>query len=174
MQAVYRAIEKHFYTILMLMLAGGFAILLTELLVTAHTDGIQLVAVVASVAGLVLVLAALFVRGRAAVTVAVLLFLLSATGLFGTYEHLESAGEEGERATIQSVESGGYQPVAFHQDDDDKAPTASESSVRSERRPEGGAGTPPPLAPLSLAGLSLMGAVIIVGAPRKKEDALES
>jgi len=156
MHIVQNAIQKYFYAVLMMLLAGGFAILLAELLITQHTDGIQLVAVVAASVGLLLVLAAFFVSGRSATTVAVLLLLLSVTGLLGTVQHLTSGDGDGERAIIQRFETGGYQPIAFALDDDgDKA-------------------TPPPLAPLSLAGLSLMGSVIVIGAPRKKAAVLES
>lgn len=156
MQMVQNTMQKHSFAVLMMLLAGGFATLLAELLITQHTDGVQLVAVVAASVGLILVLAAVFVRGRAATTVAVLLLLLSVTGLLGTVQHLTSGDEEGERATLQRFETGGYQPIAFALDDDgDKA-------------------APPPLAPLSLAGLSLMGSVIVLGTPRKQGMGLAS
>lgn len=101
----------------------------------------------------------LVVRGRAAMTVAVLLLLLSVTGLIGTFEHLEEGGAA--RGEGQRVGVAVNQQVAFTDDDDDTA------------RQEGGAGeegeaVPPPLAPLSLAGLSIFGVLAILGAPHKE------
>ena len=171
MQALGRWVQKSFFTLFMLMLAAGFGTLLAELLLTNHTDGIQLVAVVASVAGLVLILAALFVRGRMATGVAVLLLLLSVTGLIGTFEHLEGGEEAGERASVQRVEAVGNQQVALRLDDDEENEGAErdrggqEASEGEEGESEG---NPPPLAPLSLAGLSMMGALGIVGAGKRE------
>jgi hypothetical protein len=119
-----------------------------------HTDGIQLVAVVASLSGLILTLAALFVRGRAATTVVIMLLFLSATGLFGAYEHFENRA--GERSATQRQLPAGNQLVAYYQDDQDKPVEGSEEA------------TPPPLAPLSLAGLSLVAAISVIGGPRKE------
>jgi hypothetical protein len=175
MQAFRQAVQKYFFTLLMLMLAGGFAMLLAELLITNHTDGIQNVAVIASVAGLLLVLVAIVLRERAATLIAVLLLLLSVTGLIGTYEHLEEA-EGDERAVAPRLEQSANQFVAYAMDEDDdevgeNQAGDAESSERQEN--EGGENegeeTPPPLAPLSLAGLSLMGVLTTLGAPKKEE-----
>jgi hypothetical protein len=169
-------IQQHFYTLLMLMLAGGFALLVAELLLTEHTDGIQLVAVAASVAGLLLTVAALVVRGRGAMVVAVLLLLLSATGVLGAYEHLESAQEESARHQPSEVTT---QQVAFRADDDgdddgddDAQQENSEGNEADKEGAEGGEeegeAAPPPLAPLSLVGLSLIGAMAVVGLSSKE------
>lgn len=171
MQAFGRWVQKSFFTLFMLMLAAGFAILLAELLLTNHTDGIQLVAVVAAVAGLIFILAGLFVRGRAATVVAVLLLLLSVTGLIGTFEHLEEGGGEGERASVPRVEAVGNQQVSLRLDDDEENEGAERAGGEQEAREgeEGESeGNPPPLAPLSLAGLSMMGALGIVGAGKRE------
>jgi hypothetical protein len=170
MQAVRRLVQEHYYTIVMLLLVGGFAILLAELLMLGHTDGVQLVGVGATVAGLILTLAALFVRERAAMAVAVMLVLLSVTGLIGVREHLEQREADGaERAAIQQPQQAAFREIAYTQDDDD-APkaTAPDGNARPDGDRDDNGGTPPPLAPLSLAGLSIMGAVTIVGASRKE------
>jgi hypothetical protein len=173
MQAVQRNgigtfIHRHFYTLLMLMLAGGFAMLVAELLLTEHTDGIQLVAVAASVAGLLLTLAALFVRGRGAMMVAILLLLLSATGVLGAYEHFASAEEESARRQPTEVNT---QQVALRTDSVGDNDAAQENSEGAEADKEGGAegeAAPPPLAPLSLVGLSWIGALAVVGLSNKE------
>jgi len=154
MQTIRQMVQEKYYKIMMLLLAGGFAMLLAELLMLDHTDGIQLVAVFATVTGLILTLTAMFVQGRAATIVVVALLALSATGLFGAYEHLTN--QEGERASIQLQPQLSNQLVAYYQDNTDEA---TESDA---------AGAPPPLAPLSLAGLSLVAAATMVGAPRKE------
>jgi hypothetical protein len=152
MQTMRRMVQEHYYNLMLLLLAGGFAMLLAELLILEHTDGIQLVGVAASVIGLILVLAALFVHGRAATMLAAALVVLSATGLVGTYQHL--ANREGESAKIQRQQE--YQAVAYFEDNEESTGEAESES-------------PPPLAPLSLAGLSIVAAATMVGAPRKEE-----
>lgn len=154
MQTIRQMVQEKYYNIMMLLLAGGFAMLLAELLMLEHTDGIQLVAVIATFTGLILTLAALFVQGRAATIVVVALLTLSATGLFGAYEHLEN--REGESANIQRQAQPSNQMIAYAQDNTDEAKEDDE------------AGPPPPLAPLSLAGLSLVAAATVLGAPRKE------
>ena len=160
-------VQRRLAVLLLGMLAGGFAILLVELLLTDHVNGVQLVAVAASVAGLVLTLAAMVVRGRARYGVAALLLVLSATGLLGAYEHFEE--RSGEEAAVPSLVASApaNQLIAFHaQDNDDDGPPQSEqgeSGERGEREGEEAEGTPPPLAPLSLSGLSLMGVIVTLG-----------
>jgi len=153
MQTVRRMVQEYYYTLMILLLAGGFAMLLAELLMLDHTDGIQLLAVVASVTGLIVTLAALFVRGRTATIVVAVLLALSATGLFGAYEHLEN--REAQIASIQRQAQPGNQLIANYQE--------NKSEADEEQ-----ASPPPPLAPLSLAGLSLVSAVTVFGAPRKE------
>lgn len=108
--------RRHLSLILLLLLLGGFAMLLAELLVTGHVEGIQNVAVIASAVGAAAVAAGLFVKGTVRHVVALLLLVLTISGLMGVRQHFESTGRE----------------------------------------------TPPPLAPLSLSGLALMGAVVLL------------
>ena len=66
--------------------AGGFALLLAEMLLTDHTGDLQAVAVWSAVAGIVLCLIGLVIRSRrAALLVSLALILLSLTGPVGIY-----------------------------------------------------------------------------------------
>ncbi|MFN8488827.1 MAG: hypothetical protein U0350_14590 [Caldilineaceae bacterium] len=152
MSRIQTFVQKQFTNLLLLFVTGGFLMLVAELLLTGHTRGIQLVAVVASVAGVVLALAGLLTRGKMSNIVAIAFLLLALTGLLGVSEHLEEG--EGERegvATAQVVRPN----------------NATNRPVNLRQEPEFRAGarrnTPPPLAPLSLAGLSLLGTVTLVG-----------
>ena len=79
--------KNHFTTLMLVFSAGGFLLILVELLLERHWDGIQLVAPISAVVGLVLVLLAF--TWRRVAPVAVLFLLLGVTGLFGTFEHFE-------------------------------------------------------------------------------------
>ncbi|HRX02478.1 MAG: hypothetical protein KDI07_09190 [Anaerolineae bacterium] len=149
----------------MLFLFGGFAVLLAELLITNHTDGIQLVAVAASLIGMILAVIGLVASPKFRRVVAVLFLLLSVTGIIGVIEHNEG-GEEGERAqrpALTTSASGAVADVSLRlqggdTDNDGPPPGFGANGFR----PEGGS-APPPLAPLSLAGLALMGTVVMLG-----------
>lgn len=155
MQRLQEMIQRRVFTLLLLLLAGGFVVLLAELLWTGHTDGIQLVAVAASIAGLVLTGLGMVLGRSAGMVLAALLLLLSLTGLIGTFEHLE----EGEKAVgdlpALAADSSRFATIGYLAD-------STQESEGREGREEGKA-TPPPLAPLSLAGLSVMGAVVLLG-----------
>ncbi len=149
-------IQQHFTTLLLLFVASGFLMLVAELLLAGHTKGIQLLAVGASVAGGVLAVAGLFSRGKLNRVLIVAFLLLSITGLIGVMEHREERG--GERAATATVQ------VA-------RANNTANTRVNFQQQPSfrrgGESGAPPPLAPLSLAGLSLIGAVTLVGRKEK-------
>lgn len=154
MQKIQDIARKYLTSVLLLMLAGGFLMLLAELLLTNHVDGIQIVAVIASAVGLAAVLVGWFAKGTLRVTMAVVLILLSVTGVIGTAQHLEEGGERGEAGRPALLAAGENQQIAY---------SAQEEEGESEGpRGEGGESAPPPLAPLSLAGLSLMGAVVLL------------
>jgi multisubunit Na+/H+ antiporter MnhG subunit len=128
--------------------AGGFALLLAEMLLTEHTGGVQAVAVWATVAGLVLCLAGLVIRSRrVALLVGLALVLLSLTGPVGLYLH--ATGEAEARETRAPAK------------DRDPRDEESEEGEEGEGGEEGKG--PPPLSPLSLSGLALMGAVAVAG-----------
>jgi hypothetical protein len=124
MHALRSFVQPRFVPLLLLMIAGGYAVILAELMITNHTEGIQLVGVIASALGIVLALVGMFMRGGAATAVAVVLIVLSLSGVGGVINHASSD--------------------------------------------DGGETVPPPLAPLSLAGLSLMGAVVVLTKPEEQ------
>jgi hypothetical protein len=149
MRTLQRFVERHLYKLIMLLLTAGFAMLFVELLLDGHTDGVKLIGVFAAVLGLLLGLVALFAQGALRYGLMALFLLLSVSGLVGTYEHYEERGEEAAApAWIASVPA-----------------TQRTISLRADETQEGEAeeGTPPPLAPLSLSGLSLMAAVMLLG-----------
>lgn len=164
MQSIQSFVQRRYWTLMMLFLIGGFTMLLVELLITDHVDGIQLVAVAASLAGLILAVVGLIASPKLRPIVAVLFLLLSLTGIIGVIEHTEARGEEGERAArpaLTTSAGGAAAAVSLRfqgGDGDDDVPPASGFASR-----DGEQSAPPPLAPLSLAGLSLMGTVILLG-----------
>jgi hypothetical protein len=142
--------------------------LLGELLMTDHVDGIQLVAVVASAVGAVALLAGFFVRGLLRHIVVLLLLVLTLSGVLGAWEHFE----EGEReasvpTTLAAVDPAGYQVIADRTSTTERAPQQENEQNEGGAEREGGGGSPPPLAPLSLSGLALMGAIVLLA---KQDD----
>lgn len=181
MTSLQAMVRRNLFTILLVFLFGGFAMLLAELLVTNHVDGIQNVANVASLVGGVAILLGFFAKGTFRHLLVLLLLVLSLSGLLGAWEHLESreGGEAGVPATMAARQDG-YQTISNGagvvvertlQEDDDEGEEAREGGERGER--EGGEGAPPPLAPLSLSGLALMGAVVLLAKPDAPESAEE-
>lgn len=169
-------LRQHQYTLLMLLLAGGFAVVLGELILYQHWDGVQLVGFLATVAGLLLVLIGMFAGGRLGNAVAVLLVILSLTGVIGAYEHYESSHKEklaAAPARLESAATAGNQNVALRLAAAPQAAPAEEHSEEGEAKAGSAAGEnrdeaetpPPPLAPLSLAGLALMGAIVVAAKP---------
>ena len=175
MESLGNLIRKHVTSIQLLLLAGGFVITLAELILLGHTKGIQLVAIGSTVAGILLALWGLISTGNMRKIVAMLFVLLSLTGLIGTFEHLEEGDEAGEaRLTVPTFNNrqGSALNVALNAQEDDEGSEGSNAQPNTERtRPfagavrregRGGVGTPP-LAPLSLSGLALFGAVTLLG-----------
>ncbi len=142
-------LQTNLTSFLLVFVSLGFLFLLAELLLTDHTEGIQLVAVGASTLGALLGFVGLFVRGRLRY-VAVLLFLvLALTGVVGVIEHNEARLEAGESETSTRVQwSSGTTLVRYTWDEDEE-----EEDEESEA---------PPLAPLSLSGLSALGAMALL------------
>lgn len=155
MTSLRRVVQQYFYTILLLMAAGGFVMLVIELLITNHTDGIQLAGVIASAIGLILAVAALFLTSLQARNILAILFIvLSVSGLIGVLQHFNARGEEGETA-LNVAGAASYQPVSLRSEDDDENP--------GEARGDESEAVPPPLAPLGLSGLALLGAITLLG-----------
>jgi hypothetical protein len=162
MASLQNTVRKHLFTILLLLLAGGFATLLAELLITDHVGGIQSVAVIASGLGLALVVIGLFARSGLRFVLVVLLLILSLSGLVGAFEHFEEGGEAWQP---QHIATADYTVVnianrvnsVYQQEEDDDEEGVGE--------PGGDEGSPPLLAPLSLNGLALMAAVTLLAKP---------
>ena len=157
-------------TILLLLLAGGFAVVLGELVLYQHWEGTQLIGFGATVVGMLAVLAGIFVKGTLRTVIGLLLVVLSISGLIGAREHLEEGGEAMsprpalvQQSTLAGAQEIAYRPGGLAQEEDE----AGEDREGSEGG-ESGEEVPPPLAPLSLSGLALMGAVILLA---KKEVA---
>jgi carbon starvation protein CstA len=157
MQKLENMTRQHLTVILLLLLLGGFATLLAELLLTNHFGGTQSVAVIASVAGALALLAGFFVKGRVRHVVALLLVVLSISGLLGMRQHAEAASEA-YTAPALATNAEGYQTIA--------AQAGAVESAPQQERPRKES-VPPPLAPLSLSGLALMGVVVLLA----KQDA---
>ncbi len=173
LQAIVR---RNLISILLVFLMGGFAMLLAELLITNHVDGIQNVANIASLVGGVAVLLGFFARGTFRHLLVLLLLVLSVSGLLGAWEHLESR-EGGEARVPAAMTAGqdGYQTISSGAGAgvDRTLQQESEENESGEGRErgdgDGGESAPPPLAPLSLSGLALMGAVVLLAKPDAPE-----
>lgn len=164
MQGLQEMIRRRVFTLLLLLLAGGFIVLLAELLWTGHTEGIQIVAVIAGITGWVLTGLGAVLKRSAGPVLAAILLLLSLTGLLGTFEHLEE-GEEAVGALPALAAHSGARTVTVAY----RADSVQESEPREGREP--GKTPPLPLAPLSLAGLSIMAAVVLLGRPPEGQTA---
>jgi hypothetical protein len=105
------------------------------------------------------VLLGLFARGGLRIGLAILLAAISLSGVIGTYQHFESNAEgEAAQPALAQATSATFVEVAYR-------PSSEFVPTQEGEESEGGEGseeTPPPLAPLSLAGLSLMGAAILL------------
>lgn len=127
-------IRKRFPVLVMLWISGSFGMLALELLMTGHTEETQILGVLASAAGALIALLAVFVP-RLRVGWLVGFLVVGLFGLVGTALHWEEAGE-----------SDGAAYTAARYDDDEG---------------EGEEAAPPPLAPLGLTGLAALGGLAL-------------
>jgi len=127
-------LRRRFPEIVLIWSAVSFFVLLLELLLTGHTEELQLVGVIAALGG---VLAALAGLGSPALRRAalVVLSLVALAGVAGTLVHLREGAEE-------------KAEYAYEYDEDEAY--------------EEGEGAPPPLAPLGLAGTALLAGLAIL------------
>ena len=162
MEQIAGWIRKNFPELVLVGAAGGFLMILAELIITDHLEGTQLVAVVASVIGLVVSAVGFLLRGAASRAGAILLVLLSISGLVGAFEHYEE-GQEEATATQHGLPVGqDYRYI--DSDEEDEESVSGEAGEAGEEGEEGeeGEAVPPPLAPLSLSGLALLGAMAML------------
>ena len=159
-------IARNYYTLMYLLIAGSFLGLVAELVWTEHWDGIQLVGLLASVAGMVLAAIALFAPPRMRQVLAVLFVILSISGIVGTIEHNEARGEgEASAPVIMAATAGTNMELPAAQQEEGEEGEAGERGEGGE----GGEGEAiPPLAPLSLAGMSIIAAVTLFADDRSR------
>ena len=135
-------VRAHLPELVLVGAAGGFAGTFAELLLTDHSEGTQAIPVIAAGIGAVLCLIGLLVRSRIMLrTLAIGLLLLSITGPVGVFLH---AG--GEADASEAPLSAENVPALDDEDDDEDD---DDEGV-------------PPLAPLALSGLGLLGAAGIL------------
>ena len=150
----------------MLLLAGGFGMLVIELVWMGHTRDTQVVAVIATGIGFILALVGAFVGGRARIIVAGLLAVLALTGLFGTFEHAEARAGNADRRPPPGVNVTGDQ--AQPPQGADPGPGLGQGPGQGQRGGFPGRGNQAPLlSPLSVSGLALMGMVVLQGTRRE-------
>lgn len=160
MTALRQFVVRNFYTIMYLLVAGSFLGLVAELVWTEHWDGIQLVGLAASAIGLVLALLAIFASARMRSVLAILFLVLSISGIVGAIEHNEARNEESSATVIMAASVGPVVQPAPQYDGDEEG---------EEHEEEGEGENVPPLAPLSLAGMSIIGAVTLLADDRKRK-----
>lgn len=194
-ESLQKGIRENFPALVLLLVAGGFALTAVELVMMHHTEGKQVIGVVATGAGALVALVGLWAKGGAKGVVALLFGALALSGLFGMVEHLEGEEEEERQAFRWEQPAQAWltsQTAAFAEEEDDDEEEAqafaSDSAVpttetglatdspvvlaRGEaegeheegEKGEGEEGEhgPPPLAPLSVTGLALMGAAAVI------------
>ncbi|MCB9160068.1 MAG: hypothetical protein H6644_09440 [Caldilineaceae bacterium] len=166
MSSLKQMIARNYYTLMYLLIAGSFLGLVAELVWTEHWDGIQLVGLLASVAGMVLAAIALFASPRMRQVLAVLFVILSISGIVGTIEHNEERGEgEASAPVIMAATAGTNMELPAAQQEEGEEGEAGERGEGGE----GGEGEAiPPLAPLSLAGMSIIAAVTLFADDRNR------
>jgi len=129
-------LRQRFPEIVLVWSAVSFFVLLLELLLTNHTEELQLVGVIAALAGTIAAIAGL---GSPALRRAALvaLSLVALAGVAGTLVHWREGAEE-----------------------------RAEYAYEYDEVYEEGEGAPPPLAPLGLAGTALLAGLAILARDR--------
>lgn len=152
MSMIQTFVQRRSASLMLLLISGGYVMLLAELLLINHMKGPQMVGVIASSAGLLFTLIALFVSGKTRNWVALLLVVLSVSGLLGTFKHNEALNAE--PAAMAAPVNATVNADSLNQPIADRRQAAPDAEG-----PGGEQSAVPPLAPLSLAGFALMGAV---------------
>jgi len=126
--------------------AVAFVVVLAELLIMEHTDGLQRLAPAAAALGGAVCLLAVLVKGRPRYAFAAVLTVLALAGVWGFYLHMDA------RSGL----------------------TTSALSPRGEERSDGSAERrPAPFAPLSIAGAGLLSAIAAAAGAGVRETARE-
>lgn len=141
-------IQRRWYTLMMLIIGVGFVTLIIELLGYQHWEGFQLIGLSAIAIGAIVSFVAIGASASLRKTLGLVFLVLALVGLIGTVLH------NGKRLTGQAADMPVPPPAAA----DGQAPAPGEG-------PEGGRlrMPPPPLAPLSMSGFCILGAVVVLG-----------
>lgn len=129
-------LQERFPQVVGVMVAGGFALTVGELLLMNHTEKAQLIGVAMSGVGMVAALLGVVTPHRFRKLLVALLIVVAGSGLFGVYEHFEEAQEHREKAQKEYAAA-----LARGEEPDSKAKKQD----------------PPPVAPLSVTGLAMLG-----------------
>ena len=154
-------LQDRFPEVVGVMVAGGFALTLGELLLMGHTEKSQNLAVLMTAAGMLATVVGLVAAPRFRKLFAGLLIVVAAGGLFGVYEHLEEGMEHKEKAAKASQERAQAVQLA-DVDRSDRGHGEHEKGGHDGDEEHG----PPPLAPLSVSGLALMGSLGLIASRR--------
>jgi hypothetical protein len=143
-------VQRRFHGLMMAMIGFGFVLLFLELLIGyQHYHGLQLIGLATTVIGAIVSFLGIGATGSRRWTLAILLLGLSLAGVLGTFLHNGDRLEGREGPPAAQSERG--------------TPPQRPPEARDNGRP-----IPPPiLAPLSLSGFCILGAVALLG--RKDE-----
>ena len=139
-------IQRRLYVLMMLMIGVGFATLVVELIGYKHWEGFQLIGLTAILVGAIVSFLAIGANASLRRMLGLVFLVLAFIGLVGTVMH------NGDKLTGQSDEARRPPPTA----------------VEGSPRERGEFRIPPPtLAPLSMSGFCILGALVVLG--RKDE-----
>ena len=147
-----QTLQRYLPQLVLLASAGAFAVLLAELIILEHTEGVQRIAPAAATVGIVLCVLAVLLRGRGAAVFAALFAVIALAGVIGVYRHLD------EREGSLSLT---LVPTALAHDDDDEERDDDDDDHEHE---------PPPLAPLGLSGNAMLAALAALAIRRDPKE----
>lgn len=147
-------LQERFPEVVGVLVIGGLALTLAELLLMGHTEKKQMLGVVMTVVAMGLTGLGLLVGPTLRKGLAIALLVVAAGGVYGVVEHLEEVAEHREKAQARETR------VVVQLADFDKADREKKGDHEEEEH------GPPPLAPLSVSGLALMGSLGLLASRR--------
>lgn len=150
-------VQRRYHALLLGLIGVGFLLMLAELIGYQHFQGLQLLGTAATAVGAAAAFLGIRATGGLRRALVGVFLLLALVGLLGTWEHNEDRlGGEERRPPAAQLSQGG------------QAGQTGQGGQAGQPGPDGpGRGgfrmAPPPLAPLSLAGFCLLGAVVLLG-----------
>lgn len=156
--SVQSFVQQRYHALLMSVIGLGFVLLMLELIGYQHYEQLQLIGLGSTIIGAVVSFLGITATGNRRRLLAAVLIVLSVAGLLGTWLH-NSERLEGERRGLPAEQFQGRPPR--QRENDEKG----ESQPWQVRPDEAGRPKipPPPLAPLSLSGFCILGAVALLG-----------